>query len=187
MASNKVVLYYPNNWRRNIGKLASENDKKFNWFLCSKKYKDPASGLYVVEIGNGTKFYEENTGKTLVAPLTGKIILLLDAKIDDIRVKKFGYQGVAKLVKCKMTCKASDEFIVCKEASFEFLEGVLVRTSKETLCPIIEFSKRNISCIKKVIPDFPNEREIDEALKNTSCNVVCKVLYSYISEYVSKI
>ena len=69
MATNKVVLYYPNNWRRNIGKLASEDDKKFNWFLCSKKYKDPTSGLYVVEIGNGTKFYEENTGKTLVAPL----------------------------------------------------------------------------------------------------------------------
>jgi hypothetical protein len=185
--SNKVVLYYPNNWRRNIGSLANESEKKFNWFLCSKKYKDPVSNLFVIEIGNGTKFYEEQSGKTLVAPLEGKILLLLNAKIDDPNVKKYGYQGVANLVKCKMTSKASDEFIVCKEASFEFFEGVLVRTSKESLCPIIEFSKRNMACIKKVIPDFPDIAEIDKAIETTSCNVVCKVLYDYINEYVSKI
>lgn len=185
--SVKVVLYYPNNWRRNIGNLASEIDKQFNWFLCSKKYKDPVSNLYIVEIGNGTRFYEEKTGRTLVAPLEGKIVLLLNSSIDNAAVKKYGFSGVANLVKCDLSCKGSDEFIVCKEASFEFLDGVLQHSSKENLCPIIEFSKKNVDCIKKLIPDFPTAGEIDKSLENNSCNVVCKVLYDYIHEYVSKL
>jgi len=184
--SNKVVLYYPNNWKRNIGDLADEKDKEFNWFLCSKKYKDPVSGLYVVEIGTGTRFYEESTGRTLVAPLGSKTVLLLNHQIDDEILQKYGYQGVAKLVKCNLSNKASDEFVVCKEASFEFLPGVLVQSSKENLCPIIEFAKKNGEVIKRVIPNFPNAEEIDDALEKSSCNIVCKVLYDYMYEYLSK-
>lgn len=196
----KVVLYYPNNWKRYIGNLATPEEKKFNWFLCSKRYKDPATGLFISEIARGTKFYEESTGKTLVIPLlteeekeksinVQKVRLLIvdEIEINPEELVKMGYQGIAKLQKCTLPENASDELMVCKEAEFIFLSGVLEDSQKEKLCPIIDYSKRNNKCIRSKIPDFPTCEEIDNTLNNFQCSAVCKVLYEYIYLYLSKL
>lgn len=185
----RVVLYYPNNWKRFIGNIAPPSEKKFNWFLCSKRYKDHR-GFFVAEIGRGTKFYEEKTGKTYVIPLVGEKVILLIEEDDLIpmdRAKSYGYQGVARLQKCNLGEKASDEFVICKEAEFDFLPGILEISQKERFCPIIEFSKRNNKCIKAKIPDFPSSEEIDEVLESYKCSTVCLVLYEYIYLYLSKL
>lgn len=207
METQKVVLYYPNNWKRFIGDLAPPSEKRFNWFLCSKRYKDPKTGFFVAEIGRGTKFYEESTGKTLVIPflpeeksesgenpLPGfrrnpeKIILWI-VKEDETpslkQIKDYGYHGLARLLNCKLGDKASDEFVVCKEAEFEFLVGILEDSQKEKFCPIIDFSKRNNNCIRSKVPDFPTPEEIDEVLQISKCSVVCRILYDYIYLYLS--
>ncbi len=199
----KVVLYYPNNWRRYIGDLATEEDKHFNWFLCSKPYFDPKNGLFVIEVGRGTRFYEESTGKTFVIPLLGftagegeakgssveaekaKIILLVNGNAK--KVKKYNYQGFANLSACNLGANASDEFVICKEAEFHFLPGVLESSKKERLCPIIDFAKKNNSRIKKLVPDFPSPEEIDHVIEKFPCSTVCRILYEYIYEYLSKI
>lgn len=194
----KVVLYYPNNWRRYIGDLATPDEKKFNWFLCSKKYIDPCSGHFVAEMGRGVKYYSEESGKTFVVPLLdgpddeSKILLLLDdGKGDLLRVidiiKKCKYKGYARLERCELSQRASDTNFLCKEASFYFLQGVLVESKKERFCPIVDFSKRNNTCIKKLVPDFPDVSEIDWALDKYDSGIVCKVLYEYIHMYLTKL
>lgn len=198
MEYQRVVLYYPNNWRRFIGDLAPPEEKKFNWFLCSKRYKDPSTGFFVAEIGRGTKFYEENTGKTLVVPLLAeeekdskeKVVLWIvneEERPSLSDVKKYGYQGLARLQNCKLGDKAAAEFVVCKEAEFDFLPGVLEDSQKERFCPIIDFSKRNNKCIRSKVPDFPTASEIDEVLETHKCSNVCRVLYEYIYLYLSSL
>jgi len=175
--------------------MAPMSEKQFNWFLCSRRYKDPKNGYFVAEIGRGTKFYEESTGKTLVVPLAddGKEERIILWIIDDgdtpeiAEVVKLGYKGYAKLQKCDLGNKASDEFVICKEAEFFFLPNVLEGSEKEKFCPIIEFSKRNNKCIKAKLPDFPSSDEIDEVLENYKCSIVCRVLYEYIYSYLSKL
>lgn len=187
MEYQKVVLYYPNNWKRFIGDVAPPSEKKFNWFLCSRHYKDTKTGMFVSEIDGGTKFYEESTGNTLVA---NKAILLV-AEGNEVpsvnQIKDYGYQGFAKLEKCNLSSKAADEFVVCKEAEFYFLPGVLKKSQKEKVCPIIVFSKRNNKCIRSKIHDFPTPEEIDEVLDSYKCSTVCRVLYDYIYLYLSKL
>lgn len=194
----KVVLYYPNNWKRYIGDLATAEEKKFNWFLCSKRYKDPKTGIFVAEISRGTKFYEESTGKTLVAPLRSddaseadKILLWIVKTNEQLptheQIQTFGYQGLARLQKCELSNKASDEFVICKEAEFDFLFGVLEESKALRACPIIDFSKRNNRCIRTKLPEFPTCAEIDDVLEKHNCSAVCRVLYEYIYEYLSKL
>ena len=62
-----VKLYYPNVLHSRLKELGIES--KFNWFMCSKYYRDHKSGLYVAEIIRGTKFYESATGHTFAIPL----------------------------------------------------------------------------------------------------------------------
>jgi hypothetical protein len=64
-----LKLYYPNSWKKNVQDLVTDEDKKFNWFLCAKRYKDPVSNLYIAELGSGILFYEEKTGVTYVSHL----------------------------------------------------------------------------------------------------------------------
>lgn len=193
----KVVLYYPNNWKRFIGDVAPVSEKQFNWFLCSRRYKDPKTGYFVAEIGRGTKFYEESTGKTLVVPLVDdengkkeekiRLWIVENTPPEITEIEKLGYQGYATLRKCDLGSKASDEFVICKEAEFFFLPGVLSESQKERFCPIIEFSKRNNKCIKAKLSDFPSSKEIDDVLENYKCSTVCRVLYEYIYLYLSKL
>lgn len=198
MSSEKfqnVVLYYPNSWRRNIGDLMPAEDKKFNWFICSKRYLDPESNVFVAEVARGTLFYEEDTGKTLVIPLKEgedegiKLLILSNPpkKGDYEVIKRYKYGGYAKMHNCDISDKAQDECIVCKEVSFYFREGILVLSTKEKFCPIINFSKKNNISIRKVYPEFPTAEQISAALQNHKCHVVCQILYDYIREYLARL
>lgn len=195
-----VVLYYPNAaWRANIGDLASPEDKSFSWFLCSRRYKDPLSGLYIAEISKTTKFYDETTGSTLVPSPDNenppKLLIEDDPENEDrlksdkdvtAAIKKYKYQGSAKIKKCSganANTKVCDEDFLCREAQFTFLPGILVSSTKEKVCPIIDYAKRHHKIIRKYIPDFPSPQEIDETAEEFKCSTVCRVLYRDISEY----
>lgn len=65
MAFEIVSFVYPNQWRKNIGDLASEEDKRFTWFLLAKKYMD-SNGWYVISISPYIQFFSERTGETLI-------------------------------------------------------------------------------------------------------------------------
>src|SRR5438132_163887 len=130
----KVRLYLPNTWRKYIGDLAPESDKHFNWFLCSQRYKDPASGWYVADIAKGAMFYDESTGQTLVIQkdIHAKLLIVDDPeniafgatqeKISSM-IHRYSYQGIARMQKCNL--KNKDRLFMCMEASFEFVDGVL--------------------------------------------------------------
>lgn len=205
MEIREVVLYYPNEWRSATKNISDSEDRKFNWFLCSKRYKDPLSGFYVAEVSKLNRFYDERTGHTLViSPLIKidvKLLILDDFERDHEKnasdtfegrrfikiLKKYGYQGYVYTSKCvslKDACKEScnDDFL-CKEVRFGFFEGILEKSQKENSCGVIEYSKRNYKCISKIMSDFPTPEDIDDALLTYKCNLVCKVLYEYISDY----
>ena len=184
----QVRLYYPNNWRRYAGDLAPEKDKKFNWFLCSRRYKDPLSGMFVAEIAKGIKFYDEESGNTLSIPADVDARLLI---IDDLEnkppeeimkiIREYTYQGAVALHKCDI--KNQDEFFVCREATFWF-DGILKEIKKESSM-IIDYSKKNNECLRAKIPTFPTSPEIDVMLREYPRALVCKALYQDLVGYMN--
>lgn len=170
--------------------LASKQDKRFNWFLCSKRYEDPLSGVYIAEIQPGTKFYNDLVGTNYVLTDTAKLMILNcenEVKTISSHIKymliKFGYQGVA----CVTECDNPDGSIICSEALFNFIDGVLkIEGSNPGSCPIIRYAKANYKCIRSKIPDFPTPSEIDDVLSDGySLTVVCKILYDDIMKYTN--
>ena len=187
----RVVLYYPNEWRRYIGDLAPDSDKSFSWFLCSKRYIDPKYGHYVAEVGFLTKFYDPSDGHSLVVPVSERKPLMLIAKGGDNDlsaeweiVRASNYQGIAVV---KPQAKTSTEDVLCGEVLFYFLDGVLELSKREETCAIITYAKRNYGVIRQVMPDFPSPTEIDEALRLYKCSTVCKILYGEVVKYLSKL
>lgn len=194
---SQIVLFYPNaSWRANIGDLASKEDKAFNWFLCAKRYKDPASGFYIAEISKKTKFYDKTTGATLVPSPDledpPKLLIVDDSdneisKDVDSIIEKYKYQGTTSTKACRSSKSKTtpcDEDFLCQEASFDFLPGILILSTKEKTCPIIDYAKRNHKNIRKHIRNFPSPSEIDQVLEDGyRCSTVCRVLYQDLSEY----
>nr|QBK86493.1 MAG: hypothetical protein LCMAC102_02880 [Marseillevirus LCMAC102] len=212
MVSNKfdiVRLYYPNNWRKNVGTLVSDKDKKFNWFLCSQRIYDPKTGSHIAKISPNIQFYCETTGKTLLAQGLSQKGENIDTQIvrprllivnnpqkmtkkylldtAEYAVENFGYDGVA--VKNKY---AKDDFLaaynsfLCGEIIFIFADGILIESTElyPDRCGIIRYAKLNNLCIKQKIIDFPSCDEIDKILVDKDCSDVSKVLYSYLTKYL---
>ena len=193
----EVRLYFPNSWRKHATDLVPTSYKRFNWFLCSQRYKDPNSELYVAEISKSATFYDEHSGHTLVvSKKDGETKLLivddpenkrlhnLDAEDIIEIIIKYNYQGIAKLERCDI--KNADQFFVCREASFGFIDGALEISKKEERCAIIDYAKKNNKCIRAVLLNFPTVEEIDDALKRHECSSVCKVIYQDIMNYMNK-
>jgi hypothetical protein len=189
----EVRLYFPNNWRRYIGNLVTDKDKRFNWFLCSQRYKDPSSGMYVAEISSKAQFYDEHTGETLSVPkdIAIKMLILDDPGNRDITSREiipilteYQYQGIAYLQRCDIANQ--DHFFVCREALFGFLNGVLRVSQRSSVCEIITYAKKNNECLRAFISDFPTSEEIDVALKTYECSLVSKILYEDIMGYMNR-
>lgn len=186
MNLRKAVLYYPNRWRRNVKGEVPDEDLKFNWFLCSKRYKDDKSND-VIDVSTKHKFYDEITGETLSVATKPCILLIVN---DDgstpseetiEKINKGGYQGMVSTTGC--VSESCCEDFICKEVNFFFKKGVLATPRKEKECEIIEYAKRNYKVIKRYIKEFPTVEEIDEVLEEYPCSTTCKVLYRYITEY----
>lgn len=185
-----VKLYYPNQWRKNIGDLATPEDKRFNWFLCSKRYESDIPGFYIAEISPGTRFYNEESGSNYILKNSAKLVIV-DKKeiflqppkdiIHDLQTDK--YQGLALAVECENP----EGSIICPEALFGFLKNKLdIDRSNSSACPIIQYSKSNYKCIKTKIPNFPTPSDIDKILEaGYPLSIVCKVLYEDICVYTS--
>lgn len=185
-----LYVYYPTQWRRNIGELASPVDKQFRWFMCAKKYLDPELNVYVIELVPGTQFYSIATGKHYVVPMPPnkewKTKLLLTRNRDLLlyeRAIRAGLQGIAYKKNCE-TKYLDTVFSLCMEAGFLFHPNAVERTRSLDNCALIAYSKANYNCIKMKIPSFPSPEEIDEVLKTKNCVVVCRALYQYIEEYL---
>lgn len=183
-----VKLYYPTQWRQNIGDLACSEDKRFNWFLCSKRYEE--HGDLIAEVSAGTKFYEESTGTNYILGESAKL-LIVDRSGHTSRghgnesSKNLGsYQGAVSLIECKNP----SESIICPEAIFGFVKGVLkIDKSTPSGCPIIQYAKTNYKCIRTHIPNFPSPFEIDSMIKKRPLGTVCKILYDNITKYIHSI
>ena len=181
-------LYFPNRWKECIGSIATEKDKAFNYFICSKRYLDSKSGYYVAEIAIGTKFYDEASGHTYVVQ-TEKVRLLL---VDDLPknlvaisqriAKKYHYQGIVKKLSREKN-RSSDKFFLCDQVEFGFFPGSIAISKKEELCEIIEFARRHNTAIRRTVPNFPTGKEIDEMLKTRRCNEVCKELFGEVCTF----
>ncbi len=212
MKSNKfdiVRLYYPNNWRKNVGTLVSNEDKKFNWFLCSQRVYDSKTGYHIAKISPSIQFYCETTGKTLLAQglsqkgegvdtqiVRPRLLImdnpqkmtkkhLLDAAKHSQNV--LGYDGVAVYSKySKDDFLAADDSFLCGDVIFIFRDGILVESTElyPDRCGIIRYAKLNNLCIRQKIPEFPSCDEIDKMLVEKDCSDVSKVLYTYLTKYL---
>lgn len=182
-------LYYPNNWRRNVSNMVPPEDKRFNWFICSKRYLDPTSGMYVADITKGTKFYEEQTGMTMTTPLEGGDIKLLIVDhsplnlVEKRTIEKYKYQGYTKLEKCDI--KNPDESFLCREVRFWFKKGILIPIKKGKVCSIIDYAKKHNECIRTKIPSFPSSMEIVEMVSKNENSEVCKRIYPDLMDYMN--
>lgn len=182
-------LYYPNNWRRNVGDLVPAEDKRFNWFICSKRYMDPVSGFYVADISKGTKFYEEKTGENMTTPLEGEDVKLLivdknTSLASQLKsVEKYKYQGYTTLVECDI--RNPDESFVCREVIFWFKKGVLIPIKTDKVCALIDYAKKHNECIRSKIRDFPLAEEIENMMKTRHRSEVCKDLYKDLIKYMN--
>jgi hypothetical protein len=186
---DEVVLYFPNySWRSKIGDLVSSNDKKFSWFLCSKKYRYGKNlDSSIAEISKHATFYDETNGRTLAVASKPKILILnnFDGDYDKMmkNVKKMKLQGFSYITKSSDPC---DEDLICCGVKFVFAKGNLVVSFKQNFCPIIIYSKRNYKKIKLVLEEFPTPDEMDDIMKKFPCSTISKVLYDMISEYLLK-
>jgi hypothetical protein len=200
-----VKLYYPNQWRKNVGDLASKQDKRFNWFLCSKRYESEIPGFYVAEIAKGTRFYDSIASINYILPEPAKLLIVtsdqgsttsstapgpLDQgwktfEKSSFKWTKLNYKGLASTVECENPSGS----IICPEATFGFIQGCLkVDKNIPNECPIIRYAKANYKCIRAKIPKFPTSSDIDRMLDDGySLSDVCKILYEDIIEYTSRV
>jgi hypothetical protein len=181
MSFLEVYLYYPNNWRKNIKDLASEDDKRFNWFLCATKYQDDR-GRDVAKINKGSKFYDIKTGKNYILLKSDiKILILRSSEVFNTNLDP-EFSGFASM---DLGCENKDDSTICKDIIFHFLPEVLDETVRDSECYIISYAKRRNKCIRRVINTFPLPDEIDECLKMYNREAVCKILYEYINRYLN--
>jgi len=92
-----------------------------------------------------------------------------------------GYDGVA--LRHEACCKDKGGPL-CFEATFVFRPGVLVEKSSSHACDIIRYTKQNNSRLRELIPNFPDCKRIDIALKDNPCHIVSKVLYNMLRSKV---
>ncbi len=103
-------------------------------------------------------------------------------------VKDFGFDGVAIRHECIEKVLDLSDMPVCQKATFVFQNGILENFGDiwPVRCGIVRYAKKNSSCIREVLLDFPTCSEIDEVLEAYPCSIVSRVLYEYIVEYIKK-
>ncbi len=101
-------------------------------------------------------------------------------------VQDLGFDGVAIRHECVNKSLDRFDMPVCQEATFVFREGILedLGDNWPTRCGIVKYAKKNNTCIRKIIPEFPTVQEIDDTLEETDCSIVSQVLYDYIVKYM---
>jgi len=182
---------------------------KFNWFLCSTKYKDDKSGFDVAELMSGIRFYEQDNGTNYILKEKTTILILpssLKAEEGCHRpeiltpttinkqllsvLDRYGYSGVATFIKNNgeyaKSFGTSLDTLLCTEVVFMFRSDILKIDTNKINCPIIQYARQNNKCIRAKIPTFPSSSDIDTSLSALSTEDVCKILYKDIAMYTSK-
>lgn len=196
MKYDEVKLFDPSEWKTSVGELASEEDKKWNWFICSKPNYDRKTGYHVIDVSPDVAFYCEKSGRTLRVDSGLKKrprLLVLDdprnkLNFDDTReavkfAAKIGYDGVTKETKSKVK-----QTPICEGVTFIFRDGILssVTSSKNgdqlfpERCGIVKYVKTHNSQLRSVNSRILTCSEIDELLSNNSCETVSIVLYNLL-------
>jgi hypothetical protein len=188
-----------------------EEEKAFSWFLCGKRILDEKSGMYILRLSRTAKFYDVKSGHTLV-PVTSTdpesktlgashpdvnidILIVPDNVFADgietrgsgtsgfeDTLKKYGYRGIADLTRCSL--KNPDQWVLCHDVSFSFLEGAVEPYKKESVCEMIMFAKRYNPTIRERVSSFPDVDAIDASIKTRGCSETCKKLYPLLLKYV---
>jgi len=178
-------LYYPSQWRRCVSSLdLSPEEKKFSWFLCGKPMKDDKSGMNIVRVSRTAKFYDIASGHTLVQadPDRQLDLLISEDQPAPYTLTEYGYGGWAKPTRC--TLRNPDQWVLCHDASFSFLPGVVRPYKKENVCEMMLFAKRYNEAIRARISSFPDVATIEDRMKEKGCAEVCRRLYPMLLRYV---
>ena len=169
-------LYAPN-------KLGERLDSvKLNWFLCGKRHYDEKSGLYLLTIPKGVKFYRVDDGKTYFVPKDIEL-LIGDGRDRYSNSPRNSVSGIAEMCSDEYTCKDS---VICTCFKFLIDPHVMKEIKFPEKCQLLSFAKQHDLSIRKIFPDFPTREEIDEMLKERSCAEVCSSLYDTILSYTSQ-
>ena len=188
-----VKLCYPNEWSFHM------DEDGFSWFLFSKKIWSPKGKFHYLEVSPHTRFYGETSGKTFLIRKSKsegrrrgpkarqkarqKARLLLWKT----KPNKKDLPKVARIVRERnlqgLVFSDPDHactFPVCRKAIFFFLPEVLEPVKSCNSCPIIKFSRRNNSYLRKTIKNFPTCQEISKLLSQNSCPEVCRLLHGLL-------
>ena len=172
-----VKLCYPNDWTLYFGK------DEFNWFLFAKKIWNQCGNFHYLEIASTAVFYGEKSGKSYRSKEGTKALLIRNKpnnyslkKYSKI-VQKYNLQGIAYIDETQRCL-----FPICGKVVFFFLSDVLEQIKTCHSCPLIKFSRKNNSYIRKTlgITNFPTCKELGTLLRENSCPEVCKLLYNFL-------
>jgi hypothetical protein len=74
---------------------------------------------------------------------------------------------------------------VCQNATFIFKKGILksVTSDNSQRCNIVKYSKKNNTYIRSILRMFPTCQEIEQLLKDNTCQQVSKLLYHLLVSY----
>ena len=189
MKFDHVKLFHPTEWGNMVGDLASIDDKKFNWFLCSKRKYDAKYKVHYIIVSPEVAFYCEKTGKTLrVKNSNTQVKLLISSNITPTQaVEKYHYDGITFI---EDSTTKEQLFPVYRHVHFIFRDGILSSiTSSEDKsirypqrCGVVKYVKKNNSRLQKIYSDIPTCDEIDQLLEHNSCEDISLVLYHILEK-----
>ena len=180
----EVILIYPsscNDWRRSTSDMVQHCDKKFNWFVCAKKYWDDTLRGYIVEVGPGIRFYDPKEGKTYTVKQSSKLLLTHRASIK--RLEKNKLQGYGHDQPCPRDILQPDASLFCHEARFFFLPDILTPVDDRD-CDLLLYSKTYQDQLRQKIPQFPSAEKIEKMIEEKSCDGTCRELYQMVDEFI---
>ena len=171
MSYLKLLLYYPNKWKKCECILVDK--PKFNWFLCGKKYmlnelvQKTSKEILILEIPEGTKFYDSQTGRSYSS--TKKIKLGFDEG-----------EGLDGFVVENDSLDDTHNDLLYEGATFHIPKDALTEDSPGG---VIGYSKCNNKCIRRVYSTYPSPEGIDRLVVKYGNAKVSIVLYRKLVEY----
>ena len=182
----RVLLIYPQSvreWRMATCQLPGCEEKKFNWFICGKRYWNEELNKYVVEVQPGIKLYDPAEGKNYTARHPLKLLVSSHSAISTLQ--KNGLDGYCYTKPCPNEIKNPDESLFCHEVSFYIFPDALKSLKMDLMeCDLLLYSTTYHQQLREKVPNFPSPSEIQKMIEEKNCRRACKDLYNMVTEYV---
>lgn len=187
--------YVKSEWRKNIGDLVSDEEKrKFEWWLCGQPFFGDDGEQYL-SLPKNLSLFDEKTGESyrvVKTPQQPRVYIVnLLSQTSMMKALKAGAIGIAFLSQRK-ECVKCDDSIVCYEAIIALpkssISQTLERIEDPTQSRIITFSLKYNTEIQRTVPNFPSHQEIRSVIaEGYSAKTITKVLYEYLLVYFSRV